>query len=182
MPAGRMPGLARQRDRGSECLYFEQLYEEDRPHRTGNEGHTMHPSGRPTSATGSPRTTAPPTSSLTARTSRGCRWSTRNTATRLIRLPGATPFVATAEKGKKMLYAAKAKLMADFINEVKIFTFGEVKNRDYWNRTSMFNHKETHPMKKKLFVTLRGAVAQPRSLLRRRPRDPVESRYTLSAP
>jgi len=33
-----------------------------------------------------------------------------------------------------MLYA-KAKLMAEFIEEVKKFNLGPVKNREYWNRT-----------------------------------------------
>jgi creatinine amidohydrolase/Fe(II)-dependent formamide hydrolase-like protein len=50
----------------------------------------------------------------------------------LIGYPG-NPFVATAEKGKKLIYA-KAKLMTEFINEVKKFKV-EVKNREYWNRT-----------------------------------------------
>jgi creatinine amidohydrolase/Fe(II)-dependent formamide hydrolase-like protein len=50
----------------------------------------------------------------------------------LIGCPG-NPFAATAEKGKKLFYA-KAKLMAEFIEEVKKFKV-EVKNREYWNRS-----------------------------------------------
>jgi creatinine amidohydrolase len=43
------------------------------------------------------------------------------------------PFRASAEKGKKIIYA-KAKIMAEFIEEVKKIKV-EIRNQDYWNRT-----------------------------------------------
>jgi len=43
------------------------------------------------------------------------------------------PFRASAEKGKKIIHA-KAKIMAEFIEEIKKVKV-EIRNQEYWNRT-----------------------------------------------
>ena len=134
-PPEECPGWHGSEIEASECLYFEQLYGKKIVHiERATKDYTHAPkwatdvSKKFTKKDGSPYLTM---------NGKNIAWVPMEhqeySDKGLIGCPG-NPFAATAEKGKKMLYA-KAKLMAEFIEEVKKFNLGEVKNREYWNRT-----------------------------------------------
>lgn len=134
-PPEECPGWHGSEIEASECLYFEQLYGKKIVHvERATKDYTHAPkwatdaSDKFTKKDGSPYLTMD---------GKNYAWVPMEHQeycdNGLIGCPG-NPFVATAEKGKRMVYA-KAKLMAEFIEEVKKFKPGEVKNRDYWNRT-----------------------------------------------
>ena len=134
-PPEECPGWHGSEIEASECLYFEQLYGKKIVHvERATKDYTHAPkwatdaSDKFTKQDGSPYLTMD---------GKNYAWVPMEHQeycdNGLIGCPG-NPFVATAEKGKRMVYA-KAKLMAEFIEEVKKFKPGEVKNRDYWNRT-----------------------------------------------
>ena len=119
----------------SECLYFERLYGKKIVHLDRTDKDFTHPpkwvmdvSDKFTKANGFPYLTM---------NGKDVAWipmdhQEYSSDTGLIGNPG-NPFRASAEKGKRIINA-KAKLMAEFIEEVKKIKV-EVKNRDYVNRT-----------------------------------------------
>jgi creatinine amidohydrolase len=134
-PPEECPGWHGSEIEASECLYFEQLYGKKIVHvERATKDYTHAPkwatdvSDKFTKKDGSPYLTMD---------GKNYAWVPMEHQeycdNGLIGCPG-NPFVATAEKGKKMAYA-KAKLMAEFIEEVKKFDLGKVRNREYWNRT-----------------------------------------------
>ena len=133
-PPEEAPGWHASEVETSECMYFETLYGKKIVHMERTDKDYTHPpkwitdvSDRFTKANGSPYLTMD---------GLNVAWVPMDhqeySDTGLIGNPG-NPFRATAEKGKKII-ETKAKIMAEFIGEVKKIKV-DVKNRNFTNRT-----------------------------------------------
>lgn len=133
-PPLEAPGWHGSEVEASECLYFETLYGKKLVHLERTQKEYTHPpkwvsevSKKFTKVNGSPYLTM---------NGKDVAWVPMEhqeySDTGLIGFPG-NPFTASAEKGRKLIYA-KAKLMAEFLEEVKKIKV-EIKNREYVNRS-----------------------------------------------